>query len=215
MYRLREVREEYNDINADIGEQITLKYMASLCNVSLAKLSRIETGKAEPTADILIKYADTFKVPMDYLLGCSNAKDVKNCTISSELGLSDNAIKTLKEIKSFSDNDLLAVVNAFIGSNEYTVQYFFNLLNNLVSEHASSKIDYKASGIKPEVLEMRNNRLIEQMIANDTINYIKWVVELQLTKVIEDCYKKREELEALAESCRQQEIEEMESQIEE
>lgn len=181
MYRLREVREEYNDINADIGEQITLKYMASLCNVSLAKLSRIETGKAEPTADILIKYADTFKVPMDYLLGCSNAKDVKNCTVSRELGLSDNAIETLKEIKSFSDNDLLDIISAFIGSNEHTVAYFSNLLNNLVSTRTASKSE-------SEKLEMLNNRLIEQWIVNDTINYIKWVVEPQITNIIEANY---------------------------
>lgn len=188
MYRLREVREEYNDINADIGEQITLKYMASLCNVSLAKLSRIETGKAEPTADILIKYADTFKVPMDYLLGLSNAKDVKNCTISSELGLSDNAIETLKEIKSFSDNDLLDIISAFIGSNEHTVAYFSNLLNNLVSTRTASKSE-------SEKLEMLNNRLIEQWIVNDTINYIKWVVEPQITNIIEANYLEREIIE--------------------
>lgn len=207
MYRLREVREEYNDINADIGEQITLKYMASLCNVSLAKLSRIETGKAEPTADILIQYADTFKVPMDYLLGRSNAKYVENCTVSSELGLSDNAIETLKEIKSSYNNDLLAVISAFIGNNEHTVMHFLNLLSQLVGKHASSKIDCEASGISPEEQQMRNNRLIEQMIANDTINYIKCIVEPQLTNIIEANYKEAERIEQLEREIQQQDPE--------
>lgn len=63
-----------------------------------------------------------------------------------------------------------------------------NLLNNLVSTRTASKSE-------SEKLEMLNNRLIEQWIVNDTINYIKWVVEPQITNIIEANYLEREIIE--------------------
>lgn len=186
-YRLREVREEYNDINADTGQKLTIECMATYCSTNISTISRIETGKTEPTADILIKYADAFGVTVDYLLGRSNAKDVKNCTISSELGLSDSAIETLKFIKekiSDEDYDISDFISAFIGSGQDTLIFFDKLYNALSAEYGFLKYNEQEKSLKD-----RDSLILVQEMTNETMKYIKCIVQPKLEKAVKRDYE--------------------------
>lgn len=207
-YRFRDVRDEYNECITNKKEKLTQKNMAEYCCIGKSTISRIERGEIEPSLNVLIGYSDKFNVSMDYLLGRSNAKDVKNCTVSNELGLSDSAIETLKDIKNSSFNDLLDIINAFIGSDEHTVMYFSNLLTILAGEQALSDIE-------DETAKMITTRTIEQNMTNFTIEYIKQIIQPQITKVIEDCYKGLKAIHESNELYTQQELDEMNAQLEE
>lgn len=186
-YRLKEVRDEYNDINADKGNKITVEYMAKYCNVGMSTISRIEREQTEPTPDVLIGYANTFNVSLEYLLGCSDAKNMKNYTVNHELGLSDSTIEILKKIKNSPDNSyLLDIINAIIGNDKYTIDFLVGLFNCMVDEQillntksgAQKTIEYDK--IKPKKI-------------NHIINYITDIVQPQLKNVIEnsDGYRKQ------------------------
>ena len=56
--------------------------LAEALNISKACISMIEIGKNEPTANTLLKYADFFQCPTDYLLGRED--DFGNITIHTE-----------------------------------------------------------------------------------------------------------------------------------
>lgn len=188
-YRLREVREEYNDRVRDKGggTEITQDKMAMVCNTSGSTISRVEKGETEPPTSVLIGYAETFDVSVDYLLGRSNAKDLKNCTVSHELGLSDESIETLKYIKenaAYEDYDILAFVNAFLGSGRATFSFFDNLFNMLSAEYGLSKYNDETQNEK-----MRYLLKLEQDLTNRTMEYLKCDVMPQLKRVIKNCYE--------------------------
>lgn len=186
-YRLKEVRESYNDRNKDKGIEVTQNEMARICGASVSTISRIEKGETEPPPNVLIGYADTFGVTVDYLLKRSNAKDLKNCTVSHELGLSDRAIRTLKFIKkkaAYTDYDIAAFVSAFIGSGEATFSFFDDMFNMLSAEYGFSKYNDETKG------ERRKYSLkLDQNMTDRTMEYIRCTVQPKLQKVIKDCYE--------------------------
>lgn len=61
--RLRELRQKRG---------ISQRVLSGLCGFSSSMIGLYEAGKAEPTADALIKIADCFGVSTDYLLGREN-----------------------------------------------------------------------------------------------------------------------------------------------
>lgn len=160
-YRLKEVRDEYNDINADKGNKITVEYMAKYCNVGMSTISRIEREQTEPTPDVLIGYANTFNVSLEYLLGCSDAKNMKNYTVNHELGLSDSTIEILKKIKNSPDNSyLLDIINAIIGNDKYTIDFLVGLFNCMVDEQIL--LNTKSGAQKTE---LRQNQQEEKILS--------------------------------------------------
>lgn len=60
---LQELRED-NDI--------TRKDLATILNISVSTLGMYEQGRREPNIDMLIKIADYFNVPLDFLVGRKN-----------------------------------------------------------------------------------------------------------------------------------------------
>ncbi|MDE6749304.1 MAG: helix-turn-helix domain-containing protein [Lachnospiraceae bacterium] len=187
-YRLREVREEYNDrIRDKGGTEITQEKMANKCGASVSTISRMEKGETEPLPNVLIGYADTFSVTVDYLLRRSNANDLKNCTVSHELGLSDRAIETLKFIKNkaaYADYDIAAFVSAFIGSGEATFSFFDDLFNMLSAEYGFSKYNDETKSEK-----RRYSLKLGQNMTDRTMEYIRYDVQPQLQSVIKRCYE--------------------------
>lgn len=145
--RLREVREEYNEQIKDNyskkklsqNKKIkTLEYMADKCCVTKSVISKNETGASEPSLNTVITYADEFGVSVDYLLKRSNAKLPENFSISHELGLSDEAIKTLKSLKNTSP-DLLALTNIIIsGMDGESIAYYNNVFTQMCEEYKYS-----------------------------------------------------------------------------
>lgn len=118
--RLKQLRHE---------KQVSQSELASVLNISNRTISMYEQEKSKPNAEILSKIADFFHVPIDYLAGNSNVKDIKYASINKELGLSDNAIRNLKkclelnyDISAFIEND------NFVKLMEAYTEYIF-LLN--------------------------------------------------------------------------------------
>ena len=187
-YRLREVREEYNDrIRDKGGTEITQEKMANKCGASVSTISRMEKGEKEPLPNVLIGYADTFGVTVDYLLRRSNASDLKNCTASHELGLSDRAIETLKFIKkkaAYADYDIAAFVSAFIGSGEATFSFFDDLFNMLSAEYGFSKYNDETKSER-----RRYSLKLGQNMTDRTMEYIRYDVQPWLQSVIKRCYE--------------------------
>lgn len=186
-YRLREVREKYNEANMDKGIEITQQTMSTACGASVSTISRIEKGETEPLPCVLTGYADKFGVTVDYLLRRSDARDIQNCTVSNELGLSDGAIETLKYIKkeaAYEDFDIAAFVSAFIGSGEATFSFFTNLFDIMSAEYGFLKYNDVTKSERSKF----SLRLVQKM-TNITMEYIKCDVQPQLQKVIKDCYE--------------------------
>lgn len=65
MLRIRELREE---------QGISLDKLGEIFHIQKSSLSRIETGKQEPKADLINALADYFDVSTDYLLGRTDEK---------------------------------------------------------------------------------------------------------------------------------------------
>lgn len=57
---IKELREEKN---------YTQKEFAEILNITTGCLSKYETGRTQPSIDMLIKIADTLNVTIDYLVG--------------------------------------------------------------------------------------------------------------------------------------------------
>lgn len=82
------------------------------------------------TIEELKSIADTFNVSTDYLLGLSESKQIKNLDISRELGLSDNAIKTLKHFKNANDTakKMREALNESPPTNSVSTNSIINML---------------------------------------------------------------------------------------
>ena len=59
-YQMRKLR---------INHHMTQKQMADILNVSAQSISAYENGVIRPDIEIIMKYAEYFKVDMDYLTG--------------------------------------------------------------------------------------------------------------------------------------------------
>ena len=70
--KIKELRSE---------KSITQQEIASAIKISRSVISEYESGKSEPTANVIIKLADFFGVSADYLLGRSD--DLGNITVQS------------------------------------------------------------------------------------------------------------------------------------
>lgn len=79
--RIKELRTE---------KGVTQKEIATQTGISRSVISEYEAGKAEPTANVVIKLADFFDVSTDYLLGRSD-----------DLG----AVNSVPVVPQFSEED--------------------------------------------------------------------------------------------------------------
>ena len=122
------------------------------------KINRIENGSQPPDADILIAYSKVFNVSTDYLLNLTNIPFKNEDIIKlDELGLSSDAIKTLKLFESYADenaNDLLNVLNFLLSDidNLYSLLIAINLYlnnDNLAPVHYNKTLNRWAINSKP------------------------------------------------------------------
>lgn len=95
---------KFGDVLAELRQDRNLlqKDIARLVNVSVSTVSNYETGAHFPDIDTIMKLADFFEVPIDYLLGCTNFRlkyDVFNRPLRNNLSAADlmNTILTLNE----------------------------------------------------------------------------------------------------------------------
>ena len=94
MLKLRELREK---------QGISLDKLGEIFHIQKSSLSRIETGKQEPKADLINALADYFDVTTDYLLGRTDEKHTKKERFQ---GVNTIAAHRLGNIEQLSDEGL-------------------------------------------------------------------------------------------------------------
>lgn len=85
---------------------------------------------------MLEKYSKFFKVPIAYLTEPDKKISINKAMLGQVFGLSEDALDTLKLMRSLStkNENISAVVSAFLGNGLDTVILFQNLLSYLSSE---------------------------------------------------------------------------------
>lgn len=77
---------QLGDVLAELRKDngLTQKQLAEKFNISGATISSYETGAHQPTIEVLVRYAKTFDVTTDYLLGLSRIPE-KPSLLSTEV----------------------------------------------------------------------------------------------------------------------------------
>lgn len=89
--RLKELRDEFNFDQKDMGEKL---------NLSPSAYGYYEQGRNEPSLETLVKIAKIFDVSTDYLLGLSdNRQTPVYYTMSDKLSLSSSELQTIEQMK--------------------------------------------------------------------------------------------------------------------
>ena len=127
------LREEYNETH---DEKLTQVKLAEILKISRDTLIRIEKGESFPKKEVLEKYSKFFKVPIAYLTEPDKKISINKAMLGQVFGLSEDALDTLKLMRSLStkNENISAVVSAFLGNGLDTVILFQNLLSYLSSE---------------------------------------------------------------------------------
>ena len=82
----------------------TQKELAKIFNISESALAHYEQGITLPNADMLVKFADYFNVPVDYLLGrCQNKVEYRK--LNEKLASNMSLGSMVNVISSFSQKD--------------------------------------------------------------------------------------------------------------
>lgn len=84
---------------------INQSQLASKLSISSSYLSELESGKKEPTLDILHKYVDFFKVPLSSLVVFSETLDGSQSMSKARAFVSKKMLKVLEWIAD-QDDDL-------------------------------------------------------------------------------------------------------------
>lgn len=82
----------------------TQKELAKIFNISESSLAHYEQGLTLPSADMLVKFADYFHVPVDYLLGrCQNKIEYRK--LNEKLAYNMSLGSMINVISSFSQKN--------------------------------------------------------------------------------------------------------------
>jgi len=101
----------------------TQKELAKIFNISESSLAHYEQGLTLPSADMLVKFADYFHVPVDYLLGrCQNKIEYKK----------------LNE-KLASNMSLGNMINAIFGFNQKNKKYLYDTIVLIAKSEDNSR----------------------------------------------------------------------------
>lgn len=80
------------------GKECTQRELGKILYIPYSRISDIENGKRPPSLTEIKAYHIYFKSPYEYLFGETDNKEKKNIDIGKELGLTDPAIKMIKQI---------------------------------------------------------------------------------------------------------------------
>ena len=145
-------------------------------------ISKLESGKTNPTLEDYIYYHGKFRVTIEYLLGETNSKKPKNMRVGKDLGVTDAVADTMTDIRKASSKecDYSAVLNAFIGNGENTFSFISEIFACLVSEHVNGR-----------------NATNDALMISNILNYLEKYVKPQLTEVLERRRQYEEQLDDL------------------
>ncbi len=134
--RMPILRERLNELRGELS----YAEFAEKLDISRATVGFYLAGERVPDALTLKKIAEKCKVSVDYLLGLSDAANLDNMVIGSELGLSDKAIDGLR--KSTDNPFRKVIINELLEDDKmlsYISQYLFSFLEE---ERKSSRFRY-------------------------------------------------------------------------
>ena len=180
--RFKQLRLEYNNhVSAD-KDELSQTDLANEMGLVRSHISKLESGKTNPTLEDYIYYHDKFGVTIEYLLGETNSKKPKNMRVGRDLGVTDAVADTMTDIRKASSKeyDYSAVLNAFIGNGENTFSFISEIFACLLSEHVNGRT-------------ATNDAL---MISN-ILNYLEKYVKPQLTEALERRRQYEEQLDDL------------------
>lgn len=135
--------------------------LANELGLTKARISQLETGKCTPSFTELIAYHNYFKVPYEYLLGESKSRYYENQITSKELGLSDEAIKELIDLKDLGNKNPffkknLDIINDLIEDARFTNFLMGNINRYLESverckEYVNNELFYAGHSLDDDV----------------------------------------------------------------
>ena len=100
--RIKALRKEQKFTQEDIAKKL---------NISVAALSRYETGAFEPkSVELIVELANIFKVSTDYLLGKSDARNPDVDFDKIDIGLTSKTYATLTETQKKQIKKLITVI---------------------------------------------------------------------------------------------------------
>lgn len=89
MMRIKQLRQE---------KQLSLRDLANNLKINYSSLGKYERGEQQPSFDTLIKIADYFNVPVDYLIGRTNCAHIEYQPVSDMLGIDEKTIEILQKL---------------------------------------------------------------------------------------------------------------------
>lgn len=184
--RFKKLRME---LNPNEMEEYKAKDLSKELGISRPKISELEHGRAASLSE-LQAYHKYFDVPYEYLLGENDSRHYENMAISDELGLSSEAIKTIKKI---TQNDTLKrLLNIFIEKYMYKLLdnisdgvYYMEIYNeNFESGHATvnenltnyNKSLNETQDMAMEILQNiseKTGHVLHLIVGHENINYCK------------------------------------------
>ena len=122
-----ELREQYNERNS---KRITQKEIAEKLSVDRTSISRLENGQRQPTPEDIQVYCEIFDVTLESIMNTENTNQNKDRAILHSLGLTDASIDTIAILKEYStgEENLISLLNAFIGNKEFTIVFLQQIL---------------------------------------------------------------------------------------
>jgi len=145
--RIAQLRKEYKTSN---GKKLTQDDLATAVGLSRTIIAKIESGIQPLTPVQLYDISKFFGVSSDYIVSGVSSE---NTTVSDELGLTQNTIIKLKEMKERAyaggkehpdtiDHDVLYAVNMLLGTSE-GANVLTNICHYLITDfdRASYQID--------------------------------------------------------------------------
>ena len=144
--RFRELLSE-----RDINQQ----EIADFIGVKRQTIAQWKDGKTVPDIYNFQKLAEFFEMPYDYLLGDTNSRAKENIDISNALGLTDEAIETLKywakeSVENIDDKGIkCSGIVAYLLSNEDFVSLIEYVKKSIDEE--ISDLDYENNKFRYEV----------------------------------------------------------------
>ncbi len=139
--RFKQLRLEYNNLVSADKDELSQTDLANEMGLVRSHISKLESGKNNPTLEDYIYYHGKFGVTIEYLLGETNSKKPKNMRVGKDLGVTDAVADTMKDIRDASSKefDYSAVLNAFIGNGENTFSFISEIFACLLSEHVNGR----------------------------------------------------------------------------
>lgn len=176
------LRERYNEEN---NKMLSQDKLAEKFGVSRHTISRLENEIGYPVkTELLQKYSDFFHVSFEDLaeIKPDSTKDKQTKAIRV-MGLYDSMAETLQMISECPDSEnLLSVVNALIGSREYTIAFLQQLLgyfqaedNTLIKPVMLTFLsDYLDKAVKPQIMTaLKRLQRVDELTASvpDEVKY--------------------------------------------